>query len=304
MSYRKAYTLGSVAALVLMLSFGCSLLPRENVAEGDGWYIKLQIQAPAAAKGITVGEFDVTGLHIEVLGSGEEPLASIDWAAEEGKKCYDVPVPQPGQYRIVVTHLGGSEEAPVEATEEAVFEIRAMKITVIDIVPGAIGLILLEGGNGGGTISGRVYDWVTGAGISGATVVFGNYSGTTDLSGAYSIMVPDSVSSVQGVFAAFKGLAYAACAGGTATVDPTVNPVYDIALAPSDAFGYIDRNLSGRVYDDAAAQIASNSWIQLAFLNEAGGQWWTETDYQAGSGYAAATKAYGSSFPSRFSSST
>src|SRR4030042_1562876 len=165
MSYRKAYTLGSVAALVLMLSFGCSLLPRENVAEGDGWYLKLQIQAPAAAKGITVGEFDVTGLHIEVLGSGEEPLASIDWAAEEGKKCYDVPVPQPGQYRIVVTHLGGSEEAPVEATEEAVFEIRAMKITVINVVPGGIGMIWVEVGDGGGTMSGRGYDWVTGGGI-------------------------------------------------------------------------------------------------------------------------------------------
>ena len=145
MSRKNAFLFGGVLLLMLALAFGCSLLPREESGAALGYSIKLQIQAPAAAKGITVGEFDVTGLHIEVLGSGEEPLASIDWAAEEGKKCYDVPVPQPGQYHIVVTHLGGSEEAPVEATEEAVFEIRAMKITVIDIVPGCIGVIRVEG---------------------------------------------------------------------------------------------------------------------------------------------------------------
>ena len=146
MLQRKAVLLGSVVLLTLVLALGCSLLPRENVAEGDGWYIKLRIQAPPAAKGITVGEFDVTGLHIEVWGlDQEEPLASFDWAEAEGFQEYSVPVPQLGEYRIVVTHLGGSEEAPVQATEEAVFEIRAMKITVIDVVPGGIGAIQVEG---------------------------------------------------------------------------------------------------------------------------------------------------------------
>jgi len=145
MLQRKAVLLGSVVLLTLALGFGCSLLPREESGAALGYSIKLRIQTPAAAKGITVGEFDVTGLHIEVLDPAEQVLASIEWVAAEGMKSYDVPVPQPGLYRIVVTHMGGSEEDPVQATEEAAFEIRAMKITVIDIVPGGIGLIWVEG---------------------------------------------------------------------------------------------------------------------------------------------------------------
>ena len=141
----KMILLAGATALALVLIAGCSLLPREEAGAALGYSIKLRIQTPATAKGITVGEFDVTGLHIEVLDLAEQSLASIDWTVGEGAKSYDVPVPQPGEYRIVVTHLGGSEEAPVQATEEAAFEIRAMKITVIDIVPGGIGLILVAG---------------------------------------------------------------------------------------------------------------------------------------------------------------
>ena len=74
----------------------------------------------------------------------------------------------------------------------------------------------------------------------------------------------------------------------------TTDPVYDIRLAPSNHLGYSDRNLSGRIYDDTAAKIANNCRIEFAFLNEAGGQWWSENDYQAGSGYAAISKTYGS----------
>ena len=51
MSRRKVLLLGGVVLLTLALALGCSLLPRENVAEGDGWYIKLRIQAPASQKG-------------------------------------------------------------------------------------------------------------------------------------------------------------------------------------------------------------------------------------------------------------
>ncbi len=88
-----------------------------------------------------------------------------------------------------------------------------------------LGALLSCNGNGGGwTISGKVFDYVTGVGISGATVVFGGYSGTTDLSGAYSIKVPDSVSSVDGVFAAFKGLEYTFLAAGGISVDPIMAP--------------------------------------------------------------------------------
>ena len=140
---RKFLSLGSLALMMLLLAFGCSL-PRENVSESDGWYIKLRIQAPAA-KGITVDELEVTGIAIAILGPGEEVLQSIDWKKADGSQEYLVAVPQPGEYRLEVTHLGEREGVPVRAKESAAFEIRAMKITVIDVVPGGIGLIWVEG---------------------------------------------------------------------------------------------------------------------------------------------------------------
>jgi len=148
MTRGKTILLAGATALALVLAAGCSLLPRENVADGDGWYIKLRVQAPAASKGITVDELDVTGMAIQVLGPGEDVLQSIDWHAAEGSAEYLVAMPQLGEYRLEVTHLGERDGVPVRAKESAAFEIRAMKITVIDVVPGGIGLIWVEGEDG------------------------------------------------------------------------------------------------------------------------------------------------------------
>ena len=145
MSGRRVLLLGGAALLTLVLAFGCSLLPKDDSGTGAGWYIKLRIQA-LAAKGITVDELDVTGMVIEVLGPGEDVLQSIDWKASDGSQEYLVAVPQPGEYGLKVTHFGEREGVPVQATESAAFEIRAMKITVIDIVPGGIGLIRVTPG--------------------------------------------------------------------------------------------------------------------------------------------------------------
>ena len=145
---RKVLLLSSLAMLVLFLGFGCSLLLRDagGVPASDGWYIKLQIKAPAASKGITVTEYQVTGLQIEVRDPEDEVLQTINWEAEDGSKSYLVPVNQLGQYEIEVTHIGEQSGQTVEATESAVFNIQAMVITVIDIVPGCIGLIKVEPG--------------------------------------------------------------------------------------------------------------------------------------------------------------
>ena len=145
MNGRNAVRLGCIAVLAVVLAFGCSLLPRENVAEGGGWYIKLRIQAAAVSKGITVDELDVTGMAFQVLGPGEDVLQSIDWKKEDGSQEYLVAVPQPGEYGFEVTHFGERDGVLVRAKESASFEIRAMKITVIDVVPGGIGLIWVEG---------------------------------------------------------------------------------------------------------------------------------------------------------------
>jgi hypothetical protein len=145
MSRRSVLLFGSVAALVLLLTFGCSLLPREDTGASAGGFIKLQIQAPAS-KGIAVTEFDVTGLSIQVRDPEGEVLQTIDWVAVQGPQNYLVPVKQLGQHQIEVTHFGEREGEAVQAMESASFNIQAMKITVIDIVPGGIGLIRVTPG--------------------------------------------------------------------------------------------------------------------------------------------------------------
>jgi hypothetical protein len=144
MSRKHVLLLGSLAALALMLACGCSLLPKDDSGTGAGWYIRLQIRTPASAKGITVSEFDVTGLNIQVRDPAGELLESIDWAPGDDS-TYLVPVKQLGQHQLVVTHFGEREGESVQAMEEAFFEIRAMKITVIDIVPGCIGVVRVNG---------------------------------------------------------------------------------------------------------------------------------------------------------------
>jgi hypothetical protein len=144
MKGKKVLLLGSLAVLVLLLLFGCAPLLREEA--GGGWYIKLQISATAGSKGITVSEYPVTGLQIEVRDPEDEVLQAIDWQAVEGSKSYLIPVHELGQYEIAVKHIGEKDGQTVEAMESAAFEIKRMAITVIDVVPGCIGVINVEGG--------------------------------------------------------------------------------------------------------------------------------------------------------------
>ena len=206
-----------------------------------------------------------------------------------------IPVKQQGEHHIEVTHFGERDGEQVQATESAAFSIQAMKITVIDVVPGCIGMIRVVGeepSGGGGTISGRVYDWVTGAGISGAAVVFGDYSATTDDSGVYSIPVDASVSAVQGVFAAFRGSDYQFRVCGSISVDPTADPVFDIALTPIDSTDYTQRNLAGMIHDDTGAGIGeAHLWLEIK--NENGGRGSSETGSNSVGGYATTTQTFG-----------
>ncbi len=142
---KKILSFCGLVVMILLLAFGCSLLPRESIVESDGWYIKLRIQAPASAKGITVSEFEVTGMNIRVVDPEGGVLGEFDWAPG-GDSIYLVPVSQLGGYEIQVTHFGEREGEAVQVTENAAFEIRAMKITVIDIIPGCVGVINIEPG--------------------------------------------------------------------------------------------------------------------------------------------------------------
>jgi hypothetical protein len=150
---RKGLLIAGLAMLSLIALGGCSLLLRDDAVTpaGSGWYIQLRIQVPAAAsKAITVTEYDVTALQILVCGPDGKELQTINWQATEDEvteepQTYLVPVKQLGEHQIEVIHFGEYEGEPVQATESAKFNIQAMKITVIDIVPGCIGLIRVNG---------------------------------------------------------------------------------------------------------------------------------------------------------------
>lgn len=145
-SKRRPLLLGSVVLLVLLL-VGCSLLLRHEGGEPlTGRYIRLNVSPAAAARAITVSEYEVTGLQIELWGPDEELLGTIEWEVLDGPRSYLVPVEQTGQHQIVVRHFGELDGEEVEAQESASFTIGAMIITVIDVVPGCIGVIRVAGG--------------------------------------------------------------------------------------------------------------------------------------------------------------
>jgi hypothetical protein len=106
--------------------------------------IRLQIDPTAASKGIAVGDFEVTGLEIRIRGPEGEQLKTIHWNAFEGSRSYLIPVREAGEHEIEVTHFGCLDKEAIEAVEASAFEVQARKITVIDIVPGGIGLIRIE----------------------------------------------------------------------------------------------------------------------------------------------------------------
>jgi hypothetical protein len=138
---KRVYYLAGIVVLAMAMLFGCSLL--WEPPEPSGWYIQLNVGDPGA-KAIGVSEYDVTALSIAVYDPGDQLLESIDWDAAAGPKSYKIQVNQAGTHRIEVTHIGEDNGEVVEADESAEFEIAPMVITVIDITPGAIGLIRVD----------------------------------------------------------------------------------------------------------------------------------------------------------------
>ena len=76
---KRVLCLTGVVLLAMAMLFGCARL-YWDLAEQSGWYIKLNIGQPAA-KGISVGEYDVTGLSITVYGPGDQ------WARHGSLGC-------------------------------------------------------------------------------------------------------------------------------------------------------------------------------------------------------------------------
>jgi hypothetical protein len=140
---KRVLGLAGILVLVLGLLFGCARLFWNDDAQ-SGWYIRLNIGYPGA-KAIGVGEYDVTGLSIAVYDPGDQLLDAIEWDAVEGPKSYVVQVNQAGTHHIEVTHFGDNNGEVVEANESAEFNIQPTVITVIDVTPGMVGLIRVDG---------------------------------------------------------------------------------------------------------------------------------------------------------------
>jgi len=132
-----------ITLLALFTVFSCFFLPPDDFTK-CGWYIELNIDPMSASKTINVAEYTVTELLIEVYDPEEQLIQTIHWDAEDGQQTYRIPVDDEGQYEIQVTHKGEKNGDDYEATESAVFNMQAMVITVIDIVPGFIGEINIE----------------------------------------------------------------------------------------------------------------------------------------------------------------
>ncbi len=142
----RGFSFAALAAAVLLV-LGCSSpIPNGGGSTPGGQrYIKLTISVPNTSRSITVTEYQVTGMHLEVLDPHDVSLQTIDWDASEGGSSYMIPVSESGEHTLNVTQFGDNEGEPVEVSESASFDIEAMKITVIEIVPGMIAQIVVAG---------------------------------------------------------------------------------------------------------------------------------------------------------------
>jgi hypothetical protein len=142
---RKVLLVTAFVLLIMALLFGCARLFWDTTGQ-SGWYIRLNI-GDVGAKAIGVGEYDVTRVEVELFAPEESlPFYTITWYAGDDPVSELIPVSEQGQYRIEVTHVGDDNGEPVEAKEWANFNIAAMVITVINVTPGAVGVIEVEPG--------------------------------------------------------------------------------------------------------------------------------------------------------------
>ena len=107
--------------------------------------MEFRVGAPAA-KAIAVTQYDVTGLAIEVRDPDGKVIGDISWQAGDGTRTYQVPISMAGEHQVTVVHSGVQDGRSVQATETGSFNIQAMKITVISIIPGQIGTIGVDAG--------------------------------------------------------------------------------------------------------------------------------------------------------------
>jgi len=137
---KKILTISAFILLIMVVLIGCPMLLKDNTVE-SGQYIELNIGSETTAKAITVTEYDVTKLEIEIYDPQGALIEDFSWYPDEGQQSYLIPVAGEGEHEIVVTHISDDTGTVIEAEESAFFNIEAMVITAINIIPGLIGYI-------------------------------------------------------------------------------------------------------------------------------------------------------------------
>lgn len=140
----RVATVAGISLLLMAVLFGCAQPVREEM-QGAG--IRITIVAPQAARAINVSEYEVIALAVELYDPWDDLVATITWEPWEGLQSYVVPLSRTGQYRIEVTHTAEADGDIVEVMEWTYFTIQAMRITEIEVVPGAV-LQINVGGEG------------------------------------------------------------------------------------------------------------------------------------------------------------
>jgi hypothetical protein len=130
------------------------------------------------------------------------------------------------------------------------------------------GIILVSCSGGGGsasTISGRVFDAVTGGPVAGVKVICpGGGTTTTDGSGMYRFT---GGGTATGQFGFWKGLSYRFLVLDNVTVSYAAGPVWDVALTPCDTSAYSTFGITGTLPSPSTA----NGRIFVRIHNSNGG---------------------------------
>ena len=138
----RGFILSGLALLIIIMLFSCSYAPGD--VTGDR-VIAVSIGGGSTSRLIQTEEYEVTSVGIEIIGPCG-PLEPITWVHTDGAKTYYIQAQDLGEHEIIVTHTSDENGTPVTAVESAFFRIVPMLITVINITPGAIGVInILEG---------------------------------------------------------------------------------------------------------------------------------------------------------------
>ncbi len=132
----------TLAGLGLIVLVACSLLPG-NLKDG---VIAISVGIPRDSRALEVREYDVESLDIAIYGPDGLLLTEhlYHWTPPDSE-VYWVKGIGEGTYRVVVTHNGVNGDETLSLTEEDTFEVAVMKVTSINIIPGLLTMVDVEG---------------------------------------------------------------------------------------------------------------------------------------------------------------